>query len=72
VLVALRRAGVAENEVWIEQLWEPVPHPPEFLFLRHSRGGWETGVCERGDWQVLATSADESEACAHLLRLACP
>ncbi|MFH8487104.1 hypothetical protein [Streptomyces longisporoflavus] len=69
---ALREAGVADGYFWIEGVHEPVPTPPDFVYLRRTGDGaaWETGTFERGEHHPLARHADEGEACAHLLRLA--
>ncbi|MEU9713010.1 hypothetical protein AB0E21_31070 [Streptomyces sp. NPDC047967] len=54
----------------IEGVHEPVPAPPDFLFVRRSGdGGWETGAFERGTHEVIARHPDEATACAHLLSL---
>ncbi|MER5491442.1 hypothetical protein ACSMX9_28105 [Streptomyces sp. LE64] len=67
---ALVAAGVPDGHYRIEGAHEPVPTPPDFLFLRRSPdGGWETGVYERGHHEVIAHHPTEAGACAHLLRL---
>ncbi|MDQ0791887.1 hypothetical protein [Streptomyces sp. B1I3] len=67
---ALDAAGVAEGYYRIQGVHEPVPTPPDFLFLRRSpEGVWETGAYERGRYEVLARHPDEASACAHLLHL---
>ncbi|MFE5740213.1 hypothetical protein [Streptomyces celluloflavus] len=67
---ALRAAGVADGYYRIAGVHEPVPTPPDFLFLRKGPdGAWETGAYERGTYQVIARHTSESAACAHLLRL---
>ncbi|MDX3854139.1 hypothetical protein [Streptomyces sp. AK02-01A] len=66
---ALIAAGVADGYYRIQDVHEPVPTPPDFLFLRRTRGAWETGAYERGLYQVIARHTSESAACAHLLRL---
>ncbi|MFJ2770787.1 hypothetical protein [Streptomyces sp. NPDC087300] len=65
---ALRAAHVADGYYWIEGVHEPVPTPPDFLYLRGSeRGGWEIGVFERGSHHPVARHVDEAAACADLL-----
>ncbi|MEU3184782.1 hypothetical protein ABZ707_11335 [Streptomyces sp. NPDC006923] len=67
---ALIAAGVADGYYRIQGIHEPVPTPPDFLFLRRTpEGAWETGAYERGLHQVIARHISESAACAHLLRL---
>lgn len=68
---ALTEAGVADGYYWIEGVHEPVPTPPDFVYLRRTGDGeaWETGTYERGTHHPLARHADEGEACEHLLRL---
>lgn len=67
---ALSTAGVADGHYRIEGVHEPVPTPPDFLFLRSAPDGqWETGVYERGAHEVVARHPSESAACAHLLTL---
>ncbi|MEN8649180.1 hypothetical protein ABCR94_00650 [Streptomyces sp. 21So2-11] len=67
---ALRRAGVADGYYRIEDVHEPTPAPPDFLFVRRTSGGaWETGVYERGTYHVIEWHPSEDAACAHLLRL---
>ncbi|MEV0322907.1 hypothetical protein ACIBKX_15260 [Streptomyces sp. NPDC050658] len=68
---ALRAAGVADGYYWIEGVHEPVPTPPDFVYLRRTAGGgaWETGTYERGTYAPLARYTDEAAACAALLRL---
>ncbi|MEU6820779.1 hypothetical protein ABZ921_09130 [Streptomyces atriruber] len=78
VEAALRAAGVADGYYWIDGVHEPAPTPPDFVYLRRvvgSEGGgraeggeWEVGTYERGVHQPLARYADESAACAYLLR----
>ncbi|MFE4336888.1 hypothetical protein ACFRQM_48500 [Streptomyces sp. NPDC056831] len=66
----LSEAGVADGYYRIEGVHEPVPTPTDFLFLRQaSDGAWETGVYERGTYEVIARHPSEQIACAHLLRL---
>ncbi|MEU1123358.1 hypothetical protein ABZ371_07190 [Streptomyces sp. NPDC005899] len=66
----LEAAGVADGYYRIEGVHEPVPTPPDFLFLRRSADGvWETGAYERGRYEVLDRHPDEASACGHLLRL---
>ena len=72
LLSVLRHRGVADAERWIEGVHQPQSPSPEFLFLRRAGNGWDTGVCERGSWHVVASFPDEAAACAHLLRLAEP
>lgn len=67
---ALVEARIPGGYYWIEGVHEPVPTPPDFLFLRRAAGGgWETGAYERGRDEILAHHPDEPTACAHLLRL---
>ncbi|AXG81172.1 hypothetical protein [Streptomyces paludis] len=68
---ALSDAGVPDGYYRIEQVHEPVPTPPDFLFLREAEHGgtWETGVYERGVYETIARHPSEEAACAHLLRL---
>ncbi|MGW7053950.1 hypothetical protein [Streptomyces sp. NPDC054887] len=69
---ALGAAGVPDGCFRIEGVHEPVPTPPDFLWLRKSReadGAWETGVYERGVYETLSRHASEAGACTHLLRL---
>ncbi|MEC4018648.1 hypothetical protein [Streptomyces sp. H27-D2] len=73
LLSALRHAGVPQGYVWIEDVHEPDPIAPDFVFLRRVDDSWQTGVFERGVWQVVAAFSDESAACAHFLhQLAAP
>jgi hypothetical protein len=66
----LAEAGVAEGYYRIEGVHEPVPTPPDFLFLRKAPdGAWETGAYERGTYEVIARHPSEAAACGHLLRL---
>ncbi|MEU8520027.1 hypothetical protein [Streptomyces sp. NBC_01216] len=67
----LREAGVPGDHYRIEDAHEPVPPPPDFVYLRREPGGagWETGVYERGTHHAVATHATEAEACAHLRTL---
>ncbi|MFI8519411.1 hypothetical protein ACIGEZ_16475 [Streptomyces sp. NPDC085481] len=69
---ALWEAGVPGELYWIEGVHEPVPTPPDFVYLRSvpGRAGWETGVYERGAHHPVAVHATEAEACAHLRTLA--
>ncbi|GAA2942357.1 hypothetical protein [Streptomyces enissocaesilis] len=70
--VALSAAGVPDDCFRIEGVHEPVPTPPDFLYLRKIRGGggaWETGAYERGVHEPVSRHASEAEACAQLLRL---
>lgn len=70
VRTALRAAGVADGHYRIEGVHEPVPTPPDFLFLRQAPdGAWETGAYERGAHHVIGRHPDEAAACAHLFRL---
>ncbi|MFF2650101.1 hypothetical protein [Streptomyces sp. NPDC058045] len=70
LLTTLRRAGVPDGHYFIEGVHQPAPTPPDFAFLRRSAGGgWETGVYERGRYEVVGRHPDEAAACAHLLRL---
>ncbi|MEU2575905.1 hypothetical protein ACIP3B_26270 [Streptomyces anulatus] len=67
---ALVEARIPGGYYWIEDVHEPVPTPPDFLFVRQGGdGGWETGAFERGTHEVLARHPDEAAACAHLLSL---
>ncbi|MFJ2441406.1 MULTISPECIES: hypothetical protein [unclassified Streptomyces] len=67
---ALRAAGVPDGCYRVEGVHEPVPTPPDFLFLRQGPDGvWETGVYERGVYETVTRHPDEQAACAHLLRL---
>ncbi|MFD7125245.1 MULTISPECIES: hypothetical protein [Streptomyces] len=67
---ALVEARIPGGYYWIEGVHEPVPTPPDFLFVRRGGdGGWETGAFERGTHEVLARHPDEAAACAHLLSL---
>ncbi|MFD4179186.1 hypothetical protein [Streptomyces anulatus] len=67
---ALVEARIPGGYYWIEGVHEPVPTPPDFLFVRRGGdGGWETGAFERGIHEVLARHPDEAAACAHLLSL---
>jgi hypothetical protein len=68
---ALRAAGLPPSVYWIEGAHQPVPLPPDFLYLRRAPGatGWETGGYERGRWTPYARHAGEAEACAHLRHL---
>jgi len=67
---ALGVAGVADGHYRIEGVHEPVPTPPDFLFMRRAPDGvWETGAYERGGYEVIARHPDEAAACAHLLSL---
>lgn len=68
LLVALRKSGIPDGSFWIEATHEPTPLPTEFLFLRWGGVRWETGVCERGNWDVVATFDTEAAACDHVLR----
>lgn len=68
---ALREAGVAADCYRIEGVHEPAPTPVDHLFLRRRAGMWETGVYERGTYEVLARTDSETEACQHLYGLAC-
>ncbi|MER5986057.1 hypothetical protein [Streptomyces sp. NPDC001787] len=66
----LAAAGVPDGYYRIEGVHEPVPTPPDFLFLRRADDGtWETGAYERGVYEVIARHPDEAAACAHLHRL---
>lgn len=68
--LALRAAGLADDYYWIEGVHEPAPTPVDFLFLRRgAASGWETGLYERGRFEVLARFDTEEAACAHLARL---
>ncbi|MFI1584635.1 hypothetical protein [Embleya sp. NPDC020630] len=67
LFLALRRGGVAQGEMWIQDAHEPVPLPPEFVFLRRAAETWQTGVFERGRWHVVADFPDEPAACEHAL-----
>lgn len=67
---ALIAAGVPDGHYRIEGVHEPAPTPPDFLFLRRSRdGAWETGLYERGLYEVITQHGTEEAACAALLRL---
>ncbi|MEV5599357.1 hypothetical protein [Streptomyces sp. NPDC052496] len=67
---ALRAAGVADSHYRIEGVHEPVPTPPDFLFLRQAQdGSWETGTYERGATHGITRHPTETAACAHLFRL---
>lgn len=67
---ALAEARIPGGYYRIEGVHEPVPTPPDFLFVRRCEGGgWETGAFERGAHEVLAQHPDEAAACAHLLSL---
>lgn len=67
---ALVEARIPGGYYRIEGVHEPVPTPPDFLFVRRGAdGGWETGAFERGTYEVVARHPDESAACAHLLGL---
>ncbi|MFI1250406.1 hypothetical protein ACH4TY_27485 [Streptomyces anulatus] len=67
---ALVEARIPGGYYRIEGVHEPVPTPPDFLFVRRGGdGGWETGAFERGSYEVLARHSDEAAACAHLLSL---
>ncbi|MFY0512757.1 hypothetical protein ACOMD4_20535 [Streptomyces anulatus] len=67
---ALVEARIPGGYYRIEGVHEPVPTPPDFLFVRRGAdGGWETGAFERGTYEVLARHPDEAAACAHLLSL---
>ncbi|MFI2780934.1 hypothetical protein [Streptomyces sp. ALB3] len=67
---ALGVAGVADGNYRIEGVHEPVPTPPDFLFLRKASDGvWETGAYERGRSEVIGRHPGEAAACAHLMRL---
>ncbi len=67
---ALVEARIPGGYYRIEGVHEPVPTPPDFLFVRRGcSGGWETGAFERGTYEVLAHHPDEAAACAHLLGL---
>ncbi|MGK3092656.1 hypothetical protein ACG93S_23470 [Streptomyces sp. WAC01490] len=67
---ALMEASIPGGYYRIEGVHEPVPTPPDFLFVRRAAdGGWETGAYERGRDEILARHLDEATACAHLLRL---
>ncbi|MEU4203392.1 hypothetical protein AB0B79_08870 [Streptomyces sp. NPDC039022] len=70
VRTALRAAGVADGHYRIEGVHEPVPTPPDFLFLRQAPdGAWETGAYERGAHHVIRRHPTEAAACAELFRL---
>lgn len=70
VRTALRAAGVADGHYRIEGVHEPVPTPPDFLFLRQAPdGAWETGAYERGAHHVISRHPTEAAACAQLFRL---
>ncbi|MEU8912055.1 hypothetical protein [Streptomyces nigrescens] len=67
---ALTAAGVADGYYRIEGVHEPVPTPPDFLYLRRTAdGAWETGAYERGTYRPIARHPGEEAACAHLWRL---
>ncbi|MBK3533542.1 hypothetical protein JHN61_29165 [Streptomyces sp. MBT67] len=67
---ALVEARIPGGYYRIEGVHEPVPTPPDFLFVRRSGdGGWETGAYERGTYEVIARHPDEATACSHLLSL---
>ncbi|MER6600700.1 hypothetical protein ACWDBC_13195 [Streptomyces parvus] len=67
---ALVEARIPGGYYRIEGVHEPVPTPPDFLFVRRSGDtGWETGAFERGACEVIARHPDEATACAHLLSL---
>ncbi|MEU6444725.1 hypothetical protein [Streptomyces sp. NPDC047046] len=69
---ALRAAGLPPSVYWIEEVHQPAPLPPDFLYLRRVPGDtarWETGGYERGRWTPYALHGDESGACAHLRHL---
>ncbi|OEV03887.1 hypothetical protein [Streptomyces oceani] len=67
---ALRDAGVPDEHYWIEGVHEPVPTPPDFLYLRSlPGGGWVTGVFERGSYEPVEEHSTEAAACAHLRTL---
>ncbi|NED83315.1 hypothetical protein G3I76_24900, partial [Streptomyces sp. SID11233] len=58
---ALRAAGLPPSVYWIEEVHQPAPLPPDFLYLRRTPGGaagWETGGYERGRWTPYAHHAD--------------
>ncbi|MFE4593208.1 hypothetical protein [Streptomyces laurentii] len=69
---ALREAGVPDGRYWIEGVHEPVPTPPDFVYLRHAPdgSGWETGVYERGAHHPVGRHRTEAAACAHFRTLA--
>ncbi|MER6910092.1 hypothetical protein ABT354_00245 [Streptomyces sp. NPDC000594] len=70
---ALRAAGVADAYYHVEGVHEPVPTPPDHVFLRRGpEGGWETGVYERGSHEVMARHSRESDACDRLWRMLAP
>ncbi|MEV0123125.1 hypothetical protein AB0I16_16555 [Streptomyces sp. NPDC050703] len=70
LLSALRAARVADGYYWIEGAHEPVPTPPDFVYLRTvGDGAWEVGTYERGAHHPLTRHGDEASACAHMLRL---
>jgi hypothetical protein len=63
-------AGVPDGYYRIEDAHEPVPVPTDFVFLRRSSdGGWETGVYERGRYEVIGHHTTEAAACTALRRL---
>ncbi|NBE56564.1 hypothetical protein [Streptomyces boluensis] len=67
---ALTAAGVPDGYYRIEGVHEPTPTPPDFLFLRRAPdGAWETGLYERGMYEVITHHGTEDEACAALLRM---
>ncbi|MEU5286744.1 hypothetical protein N7925_35090 [Streptomyces sp. CA-278952] len=67
---ALVEARIPGGYYRIEGVHEPVPTPPDFLFVRRGGDGdWETGAFERGTYEVVARHPDEATACAHLLSL---
>ncbi|MEV7425312.1 MULTISPECIES: hypothetical protein [unclassified Streptomyces] len=67
---ALSAAGVPDGYYRIEGVHEPVPTPPDFLFLRRAGdGAWETGTYERGAYEVVARDPSERAACERLLGL---
>ncbi|MFH9296549.1 hypothetical protein [Streptomyces sp. NPDC017520] len=67
---ALVEARIPGGYYRIEGVHEPAPTPPDFLFVRRGGDGvWETGVFERGTYEIVAGHPDEATACAHLLSL---
>ncbi len=67
---ALAGAGVPDGYYRIEGVHEPVPTPPDFLFVRQAPDGvWETGAYERGACEVIARHPNEAAACGHLFHL---
>ncbi|AEN08178.1 MULTISPECIES: hypothetical protein [unclassified Streptomyces] len=67
---ALIAAGVPDGYYRVEGVHEPVPTPPDFLFVRQAPDGtWETGAYERGVYDAFARHPDEETACRHLLHL---